>query len=279
MGSSSSKKMISDSDLNSSENFQRNIHSIKRIDPNSDLFIPEKQEDRNTKKLKELNEKDDFDVNHPEYHEYMFFSMKKDIKKETKKNLDVLLKSNKKKKKKNQKQIYTFTKEENTRINNELAQILHIQYDLDKPKYAYSIKKLKCDPPPVNNDYLVIEYNMNRDINEKSENEEEEEEKENEENEKSDDKNRNVINKKYVITSRVVHTNNKNCKISNYVYTQQNGERYDYLDMNKDTDQVRKLNIKKDEDDEEKRVKEKEENKDRFINKQKKGEFRCKKMI
>ena len=280
MGSSSSsnkKRKNNDSDY-SSETIQKNIRSIKRLNPNEDIIIPKEHEDRNTKKLKELNENDEFDIDHPEYHEYMFFSMKQDdLDKKTNKNLDVLLKKNKKKKK--EKQIYTFTKEENTRINNELAQILHIQYDLDKPKYAYSIKKLKCDPPPVNNDYLVIEYNMNRDINEKSENEEEEEEKENEENEKSDDKNRNVINKKYVITSRVVHTNNKNCKISNYVYTQQNGERYDYLDMNKDTDQVRKLNIKKDEDDEEKRVKEKEENKDRFINKQKKGEFRCKKMI
>ena len=270
MGSSSSsnkKRKNNDSDY-SSETIQKNIRSIKRVNPNEDIIIPKEQEDRNAKKLKELNENDEFDIDHPEYHEYMFFSMKEDdLDKKTNKNLDVLLKKNKKKKK--EKQIYTFTKEENTRINNELAQILHIQYDLDKPKYAYSIKKLKCDPPPVNNDYCVVEYNMNRDIDENSQNE----------NEYDDDDKRNVINKKYVITSRVVHTNNKNCKISNYVYTQQNGERYDFLDMNKDTDQVRKLKIKKDENDEEKKVKEKEENQDRFINKNKKGEFRCKKMI
>ena len=245
----------------------KNIKSIKRINPNDDMKISEDPKDKNAKKLKELNENDDFDVNHPDYHEYMFFSMKNGGLAKKKDNLDILLEANKKKKK--QKQLYTFTKEEDTRKNNELAQILHIEYDLDKPKYAYSIKKLKCDPPPVNNDYCVIEYNMNRDYDNENEEESEEEEEE--------DKSKNLLNKKFVLTSRVVHTNNKNCKISNYVYIQQNGERYDYLDINKDTNEIRKLKIKK--EDEEKIVKEKEENQDRFINKHKKGEFRCKKMV
>ena len=244
------------------------ISKAKRINPDDEVKISKEPKDRNAKKLNELNENDDFDLDHPGYHEYMFFSMKNGDLAKKKDNLDILLKTNKKKK---QKQLYTFTKEEDTRKNNELAQILHIEYDLDKPKYAYSIKKLKCDPPPVNNDYCVIEYNMNRDLNNENEDESEEEEEEKEDN------NRNLLNKKFVLTSRVVHTNNKNCKISNYVYIQQNGERYDYLDINKDTNEIRKLKIKK--EDEEKAVKEKEENQDRFINKHKKGEFRCKKMI
>lgn len=271
MGASSNNKKnnVYDSELGSSEMPRMNIKSIKRVNPDDDIKIPEQKEDKNKKKLEELNANDDFDLNRPEYHEYMFFSVKNGDKAKNN-NLDVLLKSTKKKKK--QKQLYTFTKEEDTRKNNELAQILHIQYDLDKPKLPYSIKKIKCDKPPVNNNYLVIEYNMNKAGNNEDDDEDEEEENE------SEDKVKNILNKKYVLTSRVVHTNNKNCKISNYVYTPQNGERYDYLDINKDTDQVRKLQLKKDAD-EEKRVNEKEENQDRFINKQKKGEFRCKKMV
>ena len=269
MGSSGvkHKKFEINSEIsNSEETSPRQIKSIKRINPNEDIKMPDDSEDRNTKKLKELNENDDFDLNHPEYHEYMFFSMK-DGDKANKENLEVLLKANKKKKK----QLYTFTKDEDNRKKNELAQILHIEYDLDKPKYPYSIKKIKCDKPPTNNDYLVIEYNMNVDKNDEDDEDDEDDEEESERGTK------NILNKKYVLTSRVVHTNNKNCKISNYVYTQQNGERYDYLHINNDIDQAKKLKIKK--DDEERLVNEKEENYDRFINKQKKEEFRCKKMI
>ena len=263
MGASSNKN----SEINSSEMPARNIKSIKRIDPNEDLKIPEEPVDKNVKKLEELSEKDEFDLDQPNYHEYMFFSVKNGDTGKKNDNLDLLLKTNKKKKK--QKQLYTFTKDDDPRKSNELAQILHIQYDLDKPKYPYSIKKIKCDRPPINNDYLVIEYNMNRDFDNESENEEEE----------SDNESKNKLSKKYVLTSRVVHTNNKNCKISNYVYTEKNGERYDYLDYNQDVNQIRKLKIKKDKDNEEKRVKEKEENQDRFINKHKTEEFRCKKMV
>lgn len=257
MGASSAKN---------NDNFESNIRSVKRLNPNEDIKIPkETKKEKNAKKLKELNENDDFETNHPEYHEYMFFSMK-DGDKPKNKNLDVLLKTNKKKKK--QKQLYTFTKNEDTRRKKELAEILHIDYDLNKPKYPYSIKQIQCDKPRADNDYLIIEYNMNKDNDN-------DDEVQNIENESQD---RNKISKKYVLTSRVVHTNHKNCKISNYVYTKQNGERYDYLDMNQDTDQIRKLKIKKD-DDEEKKVMEKEENQERYYNKSKKGEFRCKKMI
>ena len=267
MGSSSSKNEISEDGTK-----QKNIKKIKRISPDKASVKPEK-EDRKTKKLREINENDDYDANHPEYHEYMFFPVKNGEAKKNN-NLELLKKSIKKKK-----QLYTFTKEDDRRKDNELAQILHIEYDLKKPKYTYSIKQMKCDPPPVNNDYLVIEYNLNS----LPENEVESEEAKDEESEEEEDShNKDKKHKKrYKITSRVVHTNNKNCKISNYVYTQHNGERYDYLDMNKDTNQVRKLKLNKNEDknNEEKRVNEKEENQDRFINKQKKKEFTCKKMF
>ena len=153
--------------------------------------------------------------------------------------------------------------------------MLHIEYDLDKPKYTYSIKKLKCDPPPVDNDYLVIEYKMNKLIIDPKEKKEDVEEEDVDEEKGENGK---YLKEGYVLTSRVVHTNNRNCKISNYVYTQHNGERYDYLDMNKDPNEVRKLKIKKLEN-EEKRINEKEENEDRFVNKQKKARFTCKKMF
>lgn len=267
MGSSSSKNGISEDGTR-----KKNITKIKRISPDVDSVRPEK-EDRNTKKLREINENDDYDTNHPEYHEYMFFSVKNGEEKKNN-NLELLKKSIKKKK-----QLYTFNKEDDRRKDNELAQILHIEYDLKKPKYTYSIKQMKCDPPPVNNDYLVIEYNMNSMPNDEVESEEVEDDESDEED--SHDKDKKTKHKhKYKITSRVVHTNSKNCKISNYVYTQHNGERYDYLDMNKDPNQVRQLKLNKNEDkDEEKRVNEKEENQDRFINKQKKKKFTCKKMF
>ena len=266
-----------DDDYQSSEGITRKkIRSIKKINPNDDIDIRDEPEDRNEKKLKELNNNDDFNTNHPEYHEYMFFSMKKDDKNKKDDNLDLLLKNTKKNKK--QKQLYTFEQEDDPRKKNELAQILHIDYDLSKPKYPYSIKKLKCDKPPVNNDYLVIEYNINRFV-ESNENSSENEEEEEEEDEKNHHKNKKVYDVQYGLTSRVVHTNSKNCKIANYIYTPKNGERYDYLNMNNDTNQVRKLKTKKNEDDEEKRVNENEENQDRFINKNKKKKFRCKKMF
>ena len=260
MGSSSSKKKDELFEINSSDiSVNRNIRSVKRLNPNDGIKIPEiTQKDKNAKKLKELDENDEFETNHPEYHEYMFFSMKDGGDKSKKNNLEPLLKKTKK-----QKQLYTFSKNEDTRKKNELAKILHIEYDIDKPQYPYSIKEIQCDKPKADQDYLIIEYNM-KDINDEDSN--------------SGSENKNKINKKYMLTSRVVHTNHKNCKISNYVYTKQNGERYDYLDMNQDTDQIRKLKLKKNED-EEKKVKEKEENQERYINKSKKGEFRCKKMI
>lgn len=270
MGSSGSKNKP-----NSEGITKRNIKKIKRIDPDKEEFRPkkekEKKEERNTKKLREINENDEFDTNQPEYHEYMFFPMKngEDAKNN---NLDLLLKNKNNKK---QKQLYTFTKEDDRKKDNDLAQMLHIEYDLDKPKYTYSIKKLKCDPPPVDNDYLVIEYKMNKLIIDPKEKKEDVEEEDVDEEKGENGK---YLKEGYVLTSRVVHTNNKNCKISNYVYTQHNGERYDYLDMNKDPNEVRKLKIKKLEN-EEKRINEKEENEDRFVNKQKKARFTCKKMF
>jgi len=266
MGSSSSR--------NEDGTIRKNIKKIKRISPDEDSVRPEK-EDRNTKKLREIDENDDYDTNQPEYHEYMFFPMKNGEEKKND-NLELLKKSIKKKK-----QLYTFNKEEDTRKNNDLAQILHIESDLKKPKYAYSIKQMKCDPPPVNSDYLVIEYNLNSVPNNEEEVESEEIEDEDKDSDEEESNNKSKKNKrKYKITSRVVHTNSKNCKISNYVYTQHNGERYDYLDMNKDPNQVRKLKLNKNgEEDEEKRYNEKEENQDRFINKQKKKRFTCKKMF
>jgi hypothetical protein len=275
MGSGASKNQNTE-DYESSQSSgitKKKIRSIKRINPNDDIKKTEETEDRNKKKLKELHDNDDFNTNHPDYHEYMFFSMKNgDIEKN--KNLEVLLKTKKKK----QKQLYTFEQEEDTRKKNELAQILHIDYDLDKPKYPYSIKKVKCDKPPVNNDYLVIEYNLHKYV-ESDKDDDEEDNSDEDHKEDNSHKSKSVHHVKYGLTSRVVHTNKKNCKISNYVYTKQNGERYDFIDMNKDPNQIRKLKIKKDDDDEEKRVNEKEENQDRFINKNKKGNFRCKKMF
>ena len=259
---------------------KKKIRSIKRIEPDEYMQKKDDSEDRNKRKIKELNDNDDYNTNHPDYHEYMFFSMKNgDIEKN--KNLDVLIKTKKKK----DKQLYTFEQEEDTRKKNELAEILHIDYDLDKPKYPYSIKKIKCDKPPVNNEYLVIEYNLQKfaesDEDKKSDDDEDDDDDKDEKKENSSKSKSKSVHRvphiKYGLTSRVVHTNKKNCKISNYIYTKQNGERYDYLDMNKDTNQVRKLKINK--DDEEKRVNEKEENQDRFINKNKKGRFRCKKMF
>ena len=116
---------------------------------------------------------------------------------------------------------------------------------------------------------------------EEVENEEIEDDDEDSDEEENNNKSKKHKHKqKYKITSRVVHTNSKNCKISNYVYTQHNGERYDYLDMNKDPNQVRQLKLNKnEEEDEEKRYNVKEENQDRFINKQKKKRFTCKKMF
>ena len=94
--------------------------------------------------------------------------------------------------------------------------------------------------------------------------------------------------------SRTVHTNYKNVELDNYEYTKQNGERYDYLEMNNDTNQIRRLKLMKEkgmeiiwgeneekdeENDEEKRINEKEENEDRFNSKQTKGNYTIRKMI
>ena len=263
MGSSGSKNYT----VNSDGEIVSNIRSIKRIDPNEGFNKISEIEDKKAKKLNEINENDEYDIENPEYHEYMFFSMKNGTLAPKKdENLDLLLKSKGKKKKK---QLYTVTNDDN-RLKAELADILHIEYDLQQPQYPYSIKKIKCDKPPKNSDYLVIEYNMNRDPENNNDIDSEDLE---------DSIERNEINKKFVITSRVVHTNNKNCKISNYVYTKANGERYDFLELNQDTNQVRKLKIKQNPNDEEKAVNEKEENELKFLNKNKKGIFKCKKMV
>ena len=123
MGSSSSKKKDELFEINSSDiSVNRNIRSVKRLNPNDGIKIPEiTQKDKNAKKLKELDEIDEFETNNPEYHEYMFFSMKDGGDKSKKKNLEPLLKKTKK-----QKQLYTFSKNEDTRKKNELAKILHI---------------------------------------------------------------------------------------------------------------------------------------------------------
>mgnify|MGYP006988990879 CR=1 FL=1 len=94
MGSSSSKVEISEDGTR-----KKNIKKIKRIPPDADFVRPEK-EDRNTKKLREINENDDYDIDHPEYHEYMFFSVKNGEEKKNN-NLELLKKSIKKKKKQN----------------------------------------------------------------------------------------------------------------------------------------------------------------------------------
>ena len=97
-----------------------------------------------------------------------------------------------------------------------------------------------------------------------------------------------------------MHTNYKDCDLDNYDFTKHNGERYDYLEMNNDTNQIRRLELmkkkgikviwgnnlndeeKEDEDEnnknDEKKIKEKEENEDRYNNKFKKGQFTIKKM-
>ena len=106
-------------------------------------------------------------------------------------------------------------------------------------------------------------------------------------------------NKKYELISMTVHTNYKDVDLENYEYTKHNGERYDYLEINNDTNQIRRLELMKkkgikviwgnnsgveqnedeDEKDEEKNINEKEENDDRYNNQYKKGQFTIRKMI
>ena len=242
---------------------KKNITNFKRINPDEyEQVKPITKEERNEQKLIDAIKNDDYDDNNNDCHEYMFFPMK-DGKKQQ--NVEPLLKKYKKKKK-----MYTFTKDNDKKKENELAKILHINYDVKQHKFPYSIKKLKSDKPAINNEYLVIEYNMNKIPEEKREGD-----------------------KKYELISRTVHTNYKNVELDNYEYTKHNGERYDYLEMNNDTNQIRRLNLMKkkgikviwgknneqnkeedeDDKDEEKRYNEKEENEDRYNNKFKKGEF------
>ena len=241
---------------------KKNITNFKRINPDEyEQVKPITKEERNEQKLIDAIKNDDYDDNNNDCHEYMFFPMK-DGKKP--KNVEPLLKKYKKKKK-----MYTFTKDDDKKKENELAKILHINYDVKKHKFPYSIQKLKSDKPAINNEYLVIEYNMNKIPEEKREGD-----------------------KKYELISRTVHTNYKNVELDNYDYTKHNGERYDYLEMNNDTNQIRRLNLMKkkgikviwgnssneeneeeDEKDEEKQINEKEENEDRYNNKYKKGQF------
>ena len=251
-----------DSNDNLNENDQENsdlnlipkkIKSIKRIDPYADVE-QETPEEKNKKKLIEVIKNDDYDDKNNECHEYMFFPMKEG--KQKQQNIEPLLKKSKKKKK-----MYNFSKENDKKKEKDLAKILHINYDIDNPKFPYSIKKLKCDKK-VGDNFLVIEYNMH----------------------KTGDKNE--------LVSRTVHTNYKNAELDNYEYTNHNGERYDFLDINNDTNEIRRLklmeennlnninNISNDEDDDElKKVEEKEENEDRYINKYKKGQFTIRKII
>ena len=239
----------------------KTIQNIKRINPDEveDSKLQTK-EDRNTQKLLNVIKNDDYDDNSPAYHEYMFFPMKDGQKPQ---NIEPLLKKSKHKKK-----MYTFTKDDDKKKENELAKILHINYDIKKPKFPYSIQKLKADKPR-NNDFLVIEYNLNKLPKEKQDG-----------------------YKRYEMKSRVVHTNYNNIELDNYDYTKQNGERYDYLEMNNDTNQIRRLKLMKENgikviwgenyeisDDEEKKVNEKEENEDRYLSKQTKGQFTIRKMI
>ena len=244
---------------------RKKIQNLKRINPDDvDDIKPKTKEDRNTQKLLDVLQNDDYDQDNPEYHEYMFFPIKGDQKPQ---NIEPLLKKTKKKKK-----TYTYAKNNDNKKDLDLAKILHINYDVKKPKFPYSIQKLKVDKP-AQNDYLVIEYNLNKMPKEKQED-----------------------YKRYEMISRVVHTNYKGIELDNYDYTKNNGERYDYLEMNNDTNQVRRLKLMKEKgikvflgeenedeedksDDEEKRIKEKEENEDRFNNKYKKGKFTIKKMI
>ena len=241
---------------------KKNITNFKRINPDEyEQVKPITKEERNEQKLIEAIKNDDYDDNNNDCHEYMFFPMK-DGKKQQ--NVEPLLKKYKKKKK-----MYTFTKDDDKKKENELAKILHINYDVKQHKFPYSIQKLKSDKPALNNEYLVIEYNMNKIPADKREGD-----------------------KKYELISRTVHTNYKNVELDNYDYTKHNGERYDYLEMNNDTNQIRRLNLMKkkgikviwgssnneendeeDEKDEEKQINEKEENEDRYNNKFKKGEF------
>ena len=241
---------------------KKNITNFKRINPDEyEQVKPITKEERNEQKLIDAIKNDDYDDNNNDCHEYMFFPMK-DGKKQQ--NVEPLLKKYKKKKK-----MYTFTKDNDKKKENELAKILHINYDVKQHKFPYSIQKLKSDKPAINNEYLVIEYNMNKIPEEKREGD-----------------------KKYELISRTVHTNYKNVELDNYEYTKHNGERYDYLEMNNDTNQIRRLNLMKkkgikviwgnssneeneeeDEKDEEKQINEKEENEDRYNNKYKKGQF------
>ena len=241
---------------------KKNITNFKRINPDEyEQVKPITKEERNEQKLIEAIKNDDYDDNNNDCHEYMFFPMK-DGKKQQ--NVEPLLKKYKKKKK-----MYTFTKDDDKKKENELAKILHINYDVKQHKFPYSIQKLKSDKPALNNEYLVIEYNMNKIPEDKREGD-----------------------KKYELISRTVHTNYKNVELDNYDYTKHNGERYDYLEMNNDTNQIRRLNLMKkkgikviwgnsnnedndeeDEKDEEKQINEKDENEDRYNNKFKKGEF------
>ena len=261
---------ISEDELSEPSLITKKIQNFKRIDPGEILDNkPKTKEEKNEQKLIEAIENDDYDENNDAQHEYMFFPMKDGPKQQ---NIEPLLKKSKKKK-----QMYTFTKDKDKKKENELAKILHINYDTKKPKYPYSIQKLKTDKPDRKNDYLVIEYNMNKIPKEKREG-----------------------NKKYELISRTVHTNYKDCDLDNYDFTKHNGERYDYLEMNNDTNQIRRLELmkkkgikviwgnnlndkeKEDEDEnnknDEKKIKEKEENEDRYNNKFKKGQFTIKKM-
>ena len=244
---------------------QKKIKNLKRINPDDEEIKPQTKEERNTQKLLDVIQNDDYDQNNPEYHEYMFFPIKGDQKRQ---NIEPLLKKSKKKKK-----TYTYAKDNDNKKDLDLAKILHINYDVKKPKFPYSIQKLKVDKP-AKDDYLVIEYNLDKMPKEKQED-----------------------YKKYEMKSRIVHTNYKGIDLENYDYTKNNGERYDFLEMNNDINQVRRLKLMKekgikvflgeeneDEEDkfdkeEEKRIKEKEENEERFNNKYKKGQFTIKKMI
>ena len=245
---------------------QKKIKNLKRINPDDDEEIkPQTKEDRNTQKLLDVIQNDDYDQNNPDYHEYMFFPIKGDQKPQ---NIEPLLKKSKKKKK-----TYTYAKDNDNKKDLDLAKILHINYDVKKPKFPYSIQKLKVDKP-AKDDYLVIEYNLDKMPKEKQED-----------------------YKRYEMKSRIVHTNYKGIDLDNYDYTKNNGERYDFLEMNNDTNQVRRLKLMKEkgikvflgeenedekdklDDEEEKRIKEKEENEERFNNKYKKGQFTIKKMI
>ncbi len=89
-GSGSKKENSEDYESSQSNGItKKKIRSIKRIEPDEYMQKKDDSEDRNKRKIKELNDNDDYNTNHPDYHEYMFFSMKNgDIEKN--KNLDVL---------------------------------------------------------------------------------------------------------------------------------------------------------------------------------------------